>query len=115
MDTIMNQLPQTISSTDMFRPPINRAMRVLDRAFFQQDVNIAAACVMDSKNIATYRNKLHNNILKLERLPPIRPVPSNISADKNSKCLLLKPDTRLDGSNIGIDPKDFEKLTASGR
>ncbi len=115
MDTIMNQSPQTISSTDMFRPPINRAMRVLDRAFFQRDVNLAAACVTNSKNIATCRNELHNDILKLERLPPIRPVPSNISADKNLKCLLLKPDTRLEGSNLNIDPKDLEKLTASGR
>ncbi|KAL8905205.1 MAG: hypothetical protein Q9171_006762 [Xanthocarpia ochracea] len=80
----------------MFRPPVNHAMRILDRAFFQKDVNLAAACVMNSKNIATCRNELHNDILKLERLPPIRPVPLNISADKNLKCLLLKPDTRLE-------------------
>ncbi|KAL8730654.1 MAG: hypothetical protein Q9166_003967 [cf. Caloplaca sp. 2 TL-2023] len=87
---------QTNPLADMFRPPVNRAMRTLDRAFFQKDVNLAAACVLDSKRIATCRKELHNDILKLERLPPIRSVPANISADKNTKCLLLKPDTKID-------------------
>ncbi|KAL8785444.1 MAG: hypothetical protein Q9213_003374 [Squamulea squamosa] len=80
----------------MFRPPINRAMRTLDRSFFRKDVNLTAACVMDSKQIATCRKVLHDDIIKLERLPPIRSAPPNISAVKNTKCLLLKPDTRLE-------------------
>ncbi|KAL8768721.1 MAG: hypothetical protein Q9209_005139 [Squamulea sp. 1 TL-2023] len=80
----------------MFRPPINRAMRTLDRSFFRKDVNLIAACVMDSKQIATCRKELHDDIIKLERLPPIRSAPLNISADKDTKCLLLKPDTRLE-------------------
>ncbi|KAL8699644.1 MAG: hypothetical protein Q9224_001322 [Gallowayella concinna] len=80
----------------MFRPPINRAMRILDRAFFQKDISLAAACVLDSKKIATCREDLHNDILKLERLPPIRPVQSNISGDKSTKCLLLNPRTKTD-------------------
>ncbi|KAL8759460.1 MAG: hypothetical protein Q9199_000765 [Rusavskia elegans] len=92
----MNQSAQTLASTDMFRPPINRAMRSLDRAFFRKDVYLAAACVLDSKQIATCRKELHSDILKLERLPPIRSVPLNVSADKNSKCLLLKPDTQIE-------------------
>ncbi|CAL8582823.1 tRNA(m(1)G37)methyltransferase [Xanthoria parietina] len=92
----MNQPSRTLASTDMFRPPINRAMRSLDRAFFRKDVYLAAACVLDSKLIATYRNELHGDILKLERLPPIRPIPPGIAADKNTKCLLLKPDIQIE-------------------
>lgn len=81
----------------MFRPPINRAMKSLDRAFFRKDVYLAAACVLDSKLIATYRNELHGDILKLERLTPIRPIPAGIPADRNTKCLLLKPDIQIKG------------------
>ncbi|KAL8805058.1 MAG: hypothetical protein Q9200_005574 [Gallowayella weberi] len=80
----------------MFRPPVNRAMRTLDRAFFQKDVNLAAACVLDSKNIATYRKDLHNDIIQVERLLPIRSVPPNAFTDKSMKCLLLRPGTRTD-------------------
>ncbi|KAL8984240.1 MAG: hypothetical protein Q9205_001741 [Flavoplaca limonia] len=80
----------------MFRPPTNRAMRLLDRPFFQKDVHLAAACVLDSKQIATCRKELHDDILKLERLPPIRSVPPSVSTDKSSKCLLLKPSTRVE-------------------
>lgn len=93
----MDQSPQNPPSIDMFRPPINRAMRILDRPFFQKDVHLAAACVLDSKQIATCRKELHDDILKLERLPPIRSVPPSVSTDKNSKCLLLKPSTRVEG------------------
>ncbi|KAI4274463.1 MAG: hypothetical protein LQ337_003919 [Flavoplaca oasis] len=92
----MDQSPQNPPSIDMFRPPINRAMRILDRPFFQKDVHLAAACVLDSKQIATCRKELHDDILKLERLPPIRSVPPSVSTDKNSKCLLLKPSTRVE-------------------
>ena len=97
METIMNQSPQTPPSADMFRAPINRTMRNLDRAFFRKDVYLTAACVLDSKQIATCRKELNHDILKLERLPPIRSVPSHISADKDTKCLLLKPETQIEG------------------
>ncbi|KAL8655853.1 MAG: hypothetical protein Q9226_002882 [Calogaya cf. arnoldii] len=80
----------------MFRAPINRAMRTLDRAFFRKDLYLTAACVLDSKQIATCRKELNHDILKLERLPPIRSVPSHISADKDTKCLLLKPETQIE-------------------
>ncbi|KAL8850819.1 MAG: hypothetical protein Q9221_004233 [Calogaya cf. arnoldii] len=80
----------------MFRAPINRTMRNLDRAFFRKDVYLIAACVLDSKQIATCRKELNHDILKLERLPPIRSVPSHISADKDTKCLLLKPETQIE-------------------
>ena len=93
----MNQSLQNPPSIDMFRPPIHRAMRILDRPLFQKDVHLAAACVLDSKQIATYRKELHDDLLKLERLPPIRSVPPSVSTDKSSKCLLLKPSTRVDG------------------
>ncbi|KAL8717599.1 MAG: hypothetical protein Q9225_005169 [Loekoesia sp. 1 TL-2023] len=95
----MSQSIQTIPSPDMFRPPINRAMRTLDRSFFKKEINLASACVLHAKKIASCRKDLSGDILKLDRLPPIRPVPPSINADSNSRCLLLKPDVRVDESS----------------
>ncbi|KAL8697802.1 MAG: hypothetical protein Q9201_006919 [Fulgogasparrea decipioides] len=71
-------------------------MRTLDRAFFQKDLNIAAACVLDQKKIATYQKELAQDILKVERLPPVRTVSSDNLANSTSKGLLLKPGVRTD-------------------
>ncbi|KAL8648738.1 MAG: hypothetical protein Q9210_004805, partial [Variospora velana] len=55
----------------MFRPPINRAMRDLDRSFFKKRIEIAAAYVLDRTNIAACQRKLSQDILRLDRLPPV--------------------------------------------
>ncbi|KAL8951134.1 MAG: hypothetical protein Q9222_002878 [Ikaeria aurantiellina] len=80
----------------MFRPPINRAMRTLDRSFFRKDINIAAACVLDTRKISVFQRELSKDILKVERIPPIRPAPFPVVSDKGSKCLILRPDIRVD-------------------
>ncbi|KAI4124535.1 MAG: hypothetical protein LQ338_004746 [Usnochroma carphineum] len=95
---------QTAPSPVMFRPPINRAMKTLDRSFFKKDLDLAAACVVDRKKIASFQKELSKDILKLERLPPTRPVPSNVTADSSARCLLLKPEVQVDG-RLGFNRK----------
>lgn len=77
---------------DMFRPPINRAMRVLDRPFFQKKVPLAAARVLEKKHIAKCRTELENDILKLERVSVVKTDP----VDRNLKALLLRPEIKCD-------------------
>ncbi|KAI9838647.1 MAG: hypothetical protein M1819_004961 [Sarea resinae] len=43
---------------DMFRPPVNRAMRVLDRSFFKKRVPLSAARIPDNKKISKIRTEL---------------------------------------------------------
>lgn len=78
---------------DMFRPPVNRAMRVLDRSFFQKRVPLAAARVLDNRKIANCRKDLEKSkdLLRLERMPTIRPDPEGGSGPNGRKCLLLQP------------------------
>ncbi|KAL8940954.1 MAG: hypothetical protein Q9216_002523 [Gyalolechia sp. 2 TL-2023] len=92
----MSDSAQTTHSAEMFRPPINRAMRTLDRSFFKKELNLASACVPDKKNIASCQKDLSRDILKLERLPSIRPAPSTVNADSGARCLLLRPEVRTD-------------------
>lgn len=79
---------------DMFRPPVNRAMRVLDRSYFQKKIPLAAARVLQNKQIARCRQELVNDMLKLERKPSVRVDPY----DRDVKALLLKPDIKSDGA-----------------
>lgn len=79
-------------------------MKTLDRSFFKKDLDLAAACVVDRKKIASFQKELSKDILKLERLPPTRPVPSNVTADSSARCLLLKPEVQVDG-RLGFNRK----------
>jgi len=74
----------------MFRPPVNRAMRALDRSYFYKKIPLAAATVLESRNIAKYRTELHDEMLKLDRVPTVKQDPRQ----KGLKTLLLKPEIR---------------------
>jgi len=74
----------------MFRPPVNRAMRALDRSYFHKKISLAAATVLESRNIAKYRTELHDEMLKLDRVPTVKQDPRQ----KGLKTLLLKPEIR---------------------
>ena len=91
-------LPLDISDicSDMFRPPVNRLMKVLDRSFFQKTVPLSAAQVNDSRRIASLRTELKQDVLQLERLPVVRPA-QNASG---LKALLLKPEIKADGNTM---------------
>lgn len=84
----------TISSScdSMFKPPINRAMRALDRSFFHKRIPLAAARVLKNKNIAKLRNELKDELLKLERTSAIQ----QDSVRKDVKVFPLQPGIRPD-------------------
>ena len=80
------------ANADMFRPPINRAMRVLDRSYFQKKIPLAAAKVLQKKQIAKCRADLTHDLLKVERVSVVRDDP----VEKDQKALLLKPEIKPD-------------------
>ena len=81
----------------MFRPPINRAMHFLDRSFFQKEVPISAARILNNQRISNLRRELERakDLLRLERTSVVRPDPD--LAAQGKKCLLLKPEIKHDG------------------
>ena len=80
---------------DMFGPPVNRAMRVLDRSFFRKTIPLTAARVLNNKQISRCRNELSHDLLHLERLTNVR---HDGDDPKGRKSLVLRPDIRLDGN-----------------
>ena len=87
----------------MFRPPVNRAMRALDRSYFDKKVPLAAARVFESRNIAKYRTELHEDLLRIDRIHTVKQDPKQ----KDFKSLLLKPEIRPDSmvaSNVRESP-----------
>ena len=89
---------------DMFRPPANRAMRVLDRSFFKKKIVTSVARIKDPRQIANCRKDLHHEILKLDRMPAVKSVQDSQGAE--AKALLLRPEIKPDGkpllSNHGV-------------
>lgn len=78
--------------SNMFRPPISRCMKILDRSFFRKTVPISAAQVMDNRQISRLKTELRHDMLQLERLLVIRPIPTT-----GRKALLLKPEIKAKG------------------
>lgn len=87
--------PNASINADMFRPPINRAMRVLDRSYFRKTVPIYAVRVPDVREIVKLKAKLGHDVLKLERMQNVQKI-----KDKRGlpgKLLLLRPEVRREG------------------
>ncbi|KAI9759180.1 MAG: tRNA(m(1)G37)methyltransferase [Chaenotheca gracillima] len=87
----------------MFRPPVNRAMRVLDRSFFKKTVPLAAAHVYEPRNIGAILQQItrSKDILRLVKIPSVQPLPDGESF---GKCLLLRPEVKLE------DPKTWSPV-----
>jgi tRNA (guanine37-N1)-methyltransferase len=102
---------------NMFRPPINRSMRVLDRSFFKKTVPLSAATVFENKLIASVRNELarSRDLLHVPRIMAVRTAQDQGSwerapleamervgdgGDVRRKCLLLREGIRHDGSDL---------------
>jgi tRNA (guanine37-N1)-methyltransferase len=86
-------------SSDMFAPPVNRAMKVLDRSFFHKTIPTSAARIFNPKNISRCRNELtaSRDTLPGNRIDPIRADADPQKAQKGAKCLVLRPEVVHDG------------------
>lgn len=82
-------------SVDMFRPPVNRAMRTLDRAFFRRRHPISAARVPELTNVSNISKALFQSkdAIHARMVHPVQSDP----VIKSAKCVLLKPGVRHDG------------------
>ena len=99
--------PESSPTADMIQPPVNRAMRMLDRAFFKKTVPLSAAKIMDRKQIARIRSELGHDVLRINRMQSIQSIRGPQGED--SKVLLLKPCIKIEG--IAITMMFFEKVS----
>ena len=81
---------------EMFRPPINRAMKTLDRSFFRKVVPLAAAKIKNDRLISKCRAELDPDLLKTERIDVMRKMRDTESSNVQ-KALLLDPRVKADG------------------
>lgn len=105
-----------MSEDAMFRPPVNRAMRVLDRSFFQKTFPISAARVAN-KDISLVRKALEKSkdVLAARRLQSVQPDPLPELAAKGRKCVLLRPDIKPDGRSLHAHGHAERTLTGADR
>lgn len=94
----MNEAADCNSNPEMFRPPVNRLMRVLDRPFFQKEIRLCAAQIINPKDISKTRAELKSDLLSTLRLKSIVSIPGQ---DHQTKALLLRPEIRKQGTNCG--------------
>ncbi|THC96934.1 hypothetical protein EYZ11_003595 [Aspergillus tanneri] len=89
-----SNLPNSALPT-MFRPPVNRAMRVLDRSFFRKTVPLSAATVFKNSDISRVRGALQKSqeLLDVPKMNVIREVKVD---DAVKKCLLLNERVKYD-------------------
>jgi tRNA (guanine37-N1)-methyltransferase len=87
---------------NMLRPPVNRAMGTLDRAFFKKALPVAAARIFNNQHISQCRMELQKSkdLLAIDRLSPIISDPESISDKTDRKCLLLDTGIKHDGLRI---------------
>lgn len=83
----------------MWRPPVDRTMRVLQRSFFKQEYTLAAARVFEPSNIQPFRKTLGQDVLSLDRIPAVRPSPVAEDLPQKRKAILLRADIKYDEPN----------------
>lgn len=83
---------------DMFRPPINRSMRTLDKAFFQKELLTAAARVPDVKRMSETLKTLRKSkdVFGHSDFPHVRDVADGSRG--HQKCIVLHPKVQADGA-----------------
>ena len=84
----------------MLRPPINRAMTVLDRSFFQKKLPTSVARVYDKQQIPKCRTQLGGDLWKIDRMQVIKTIQSDESEEV--KALLLQPSIKSRGEIIAL-------------
>ncbi|KAJ5153405.1 tRNA (guanine(37)-N1)-methyltransferase [Penicillium canariense] len=90
----LQQVPRELPA--MFRPPVNRAMRTLDRSFFRKTVPIAAAKIFEISQVSKIRQELgkSRDLLALPRLNTVRDFKEQDGV--THKGLLLREDVKHD-------------------
>ncbi|PGH13077.1 hypothetical protein AJ79_03914 [Helicocarpus griseus UAMH5409] len=101
--------PPPSPDADMFRPPVNRMMRMLDRSFFKKTVPLSAATVFETKNISPIRQQLleSKDLLKVNNIIPVRTAREGELENvvdhwytglklPGRRCLLLQPSVKAD-------------------
>lgn len=81
---------------EMFRPPINRAMRVLDRSFFRKKIPTVAAVIQDPKQISLFKSSLQRDTLHIDRLQAIRSLLDAHGRPTGKKALMLRLSIKKD-------------------
>lgn len=89
--------PYTLTAEEMsvFLPPVNRAMRTLDRNFFKKTIPLVAAHIFDPKNIGRFQKECAKDIL---RLPRTKTIVEKDAVGGVIKLLLLRPGVKIDGN-----------------
>ena len=98
----VDMLTATPPNPDMFQPPVNRAMRVLDRSFFRRTIPLAAARVYENSQIAQFRKSLAHDILNVERITSVKPDPDQSESQSERKAILLRPEVKANGMRPGL-------------
>lgn len=97
MSTSQSFLP---TLDDMFRPPVNHCMKVLDRSFFQKRVNISAVKIHDKQQIQQCRKDLGRDILTWNRCQRMIEISEN--GHQPARAILMKPEIKAKGINLCI-------------
>jgi tRNA (guanine37-N1)-methyltransferase len=89
---------------EMFRAPINRSLKALDRSVFQKIVPLKAARIFDNKNISKVRSKLERSkdALSQARIGSVFPDPDDDRANTGKKCVLLRPEVTKESQSTNI-------------
>lgn len=94
-DDPRTQVPRELPA--MFRPPVNRAMRTLDRSFFRKTVPLTSARIFQNSEISRVRKELAKtkDLLVLPRLSSVQEIPDQDGTVR--KALLLRETVKHDG------------------
>jgi tRNA (guanine37-N1)-methyltransferase len=77
----------------LFLPPVQRAMRVLDRSVFKKSIPTSAARVFNPKDISRVQKECSADLLRLKRVQLMPEDPEN----KPKKLILFRPEVKHDG------------------
>lgn len=94
---------------ELFLPPVNRAMRVLDRSFFQKRIRLTAANIFNIKNQTRVKRECLQDVLDAPRIKPFVKTPWRQDGERT--LLLLKPSIKVDGMACKLLALEF---TADG-
>ncbi|KAK5045837.1 hypothetical protein LTR84_008930 [Exophiala bonariae] len=95
---------------EIFKPPINRSMQVLDRSFFQKVVRLSALSITDFKQISNVRSQLTKSQATIA-IPMIKILRED-DLTPGAKCLLLRPG--IDADQPSTWPQAVSDLVESG-